>query len=129
MPEWTVVPGLNNSATTITGLTGDSYYLQVRAVNTEGKSPWPEGSITVSLNLEPPEVPGTPKLTSRATDSLSIRWTEPEDNGFTITGYGVQYRKTSETGWEDHSHQNTETNTLIGDLNQSQGGNYMDSGI
>ena len=75
---WTTVQGVTSTATTITGLTGDSYYLQVRAVNTEGKSPWPEGSVTVTLNLERPEVPGTPTLTSRATDSLSVTWTEPE---------------------------------------------------
>ena len=86
VPGWTVVPGLTSTAATITGLTGDSYYLQVRAVNTEGKSPWPEGSVTVTLNLERPEVPGTPTLTSRATDSLSVSWTEPEDNGFTSRG-------------------------------------------
>ena len=60
VPGWTVVPGLTSTAATITGLTGNSYYLQVRAVNTEGKSPWPEGSVTVTLNLERPEVPGTP---------------------------------------------------------------------
>ena len=116
VPGWTVVPGLTSAATTITGLTGDSYYLQVRGVNIEGKSPWPEGSITVTLTLEPPEVPGTPTLTSRTTDSLSIRWTEPEDNGFTITGYGVKYRKVSETGWRDQSHEDTETSTLIDSL-------------
>ena len=114
--EWTVVPGLTSTEVTITELTGDSYQLNVRAVNTEGKSPWPDSvTVTVALNLEPPEVPDTP-MTGRATDTLLVNWVEPEDNGFTITRYGVQYRKASDTVWEDHFHQNTETNTVIGDL-------------
>ena len=113
VPGWTIVQGLTSAEVTITGLTGDSYHLKVRAVNTEGESPWPTDSVTITLSLKPPEVPGTPTLTSRSTDSLSVSWTAPEDNSFTITGYGVQYRKTSETGWEDHSHEDTETSTLI----------------
>ena len=117
VPGWTVVKNLTSTAATITGLTGDSYDLKVRAVNTEGKGRWRDSdTLTITLNLAPPETPGTATLTSRTTDSLSVTWTAPEDNGFTITGYGVQYRKTSEMSWEDHSHQNTETSTLIGNL-------------
>ena len=114
--DWTAVQGVTSTAATITGLTADSYHLQVRAVNTEGKSPWPTDSVTITLSLKPPEVPDPPTLTGRGTDTLSVSWAEPEDNGFTITGYGVQYRKASETNWENHSHQNTETSTLIGNL-------------
>ena len=107
--EWPEIAAATNSTSaSISGLDKTWYQVRVRAYNAEDGSDWSQ--ITVGNLPKPPEAPGTPTLTGRTTDSLSVSWTRPDDNGFTITGYGVQYRKASEeTGWGDHSHQNTET--------------------
>ena len=65
-----------------------THYYQVRAQNSAGWGGW---SATVSATTDA-NVPGPPNLTARADGSteIDLSWTEPADNGSTITGYEIE---------------------------------------
>ena len=46
--SWTEVTGVTQTTATITGLTGETLQVQVRATNSEGTSPWPDTFITIT---------------------------------------------------------------------------------
>ncbi len=89
---WVPISSGTNTSHTITGLTnGNSYEVQVRAVNAQGNSPWSLSAIATP-NIAP-NAPAAPTLTARDTE-LGVAWSAPTDNGGTdITGYEVQYRR------------------------------------
>lgn len=74
----------------ITGLTpGTLYYWRVRAKNSVGYGDW---SATISAHQD--TTPGAPTAlaVTPSTDTSSVTWTAPSDNGGTaITGYELQY--------------------------------------
>ena len=81
-----------------------SYAVTVRADDGNG------GRVTtaVTINLtdvdEPPTAPGAPIafLLSGATDTLSVRWTAPDNTGKPdIESYDLRYRKGSSGDWSD----------------------------
>ena len=79
-------------------LTQDTlYYVRMRAQNNDDL--WalqfsPEGSERTNEQPVAPEAPAAPTVTTLSTNhtSLVVVWTAPNDNGFVITDYDVQYR-------------------------------------
>ena len=125
---WTSHAHADTSTTaTIDSLTnGSSYQMRVRATNAIGDSGW---SSTVTAN--PKAVPEAPEsLTLTAGDTqITADWQAPSvDNGATVTGYRVQYRKrksdsTWPTSWTTKSHSGTGTSSTITGL--TNGGLYQ----
>ncbi len=88
---WTsITTGISGTSHPITGLdNGDSYSVQVRAKNAQGRGAW-SGSATAT----PATVPGAPaKPTLTAGNGeLEVSWTAPnDDGGSAITEYHLQY--------------------------------------
>ena len=98
--------GMATTLTTaqITGLTGDAYEIQVRAVNSEGTPDWPEEVLTVSVTRKPPDRPGRPVLAGSTATGLNVEWNKPEDNGSRITAYTVRRQKQGESAWKDRTY-------------------------
>ena len=112
-----------NPSTTIEGLTADtSYDVRVRSQNNStidngngvGTSAWTtpvEGKTAEMRTLA--RVPDAPSITSplppspgqdAASDqptSITLSWSEPNDNGSEITGYYVQYKLVTNNTWID----------------------------
>ena len=122
--------GGNPSSYTITSLqNGLSYTVEVSHKARSYESPF-DGSFTYYSGSDwasatavagAPVAPGAPILLP-AGESVSVSWTAPgNDNGAAVTGYGVQYRKSSETGWTDSGHSGTGLSTRITSLEASAG--------
>ena len=102
-------PRANETTTTITGLdNGDLYTVRVRAVNTvvldvEDDYNWGEDSN------KPRTIPNAPdSLTvTHGSQQLTATWEKPtgtgSDGGDPITGYEVQWKEKSSTGWASRS--------------------------
>ena len=54
--------------------------------------------IEVTDEHEPPSAPDAPTLTAATRNSLTVRWTAPENTGPPIKGYGVRYSFTGGSG-------------------------------
>ncbi len=85
------------------------------------------GSVThdITINVtdvdEPPDAPEAPTVTGTTgeTTSIDVSWTAPDVAGKpAISGYDVQYKKTSDdnTSWTSHTHTGTGTSATIEDL-------------
>ncbi len=79
---------------------GQSYEVQVRAVNENGESLW-----SPSANATPvaaPAAPAVPGLTP-GDRQIEVAWSAPADNGAVIIDYDVQYKLTgaSDTSWTE----------------------------
>ena len=112
------------TSTTIDGLTNDqSYQVKVRAISSAGDSDWSPiatGTPTGIPVAEPPDAPGRPTLTP-GNGKLEVSWSEPSDNGDSITRYDVRYRAAGSRGsWTDHSFAGTGTSTTIDGLTNGQ---------
>lgn len=58
-------------------------------------------TITISDQNEPPEAPSAPTVTAASTSgqsALDVAWSQPANNGPSITDYDVQYRKCDSSG-------------------------------
>ena len=79
----------------ITGLAPGKWYARVRAMNSEGYSPW---SATVDATV--PSVPSTPSAPSVAAipGQATASWSAPANGGSAITGYDLQYDTDSSFG-------------------------------
>ena len=93
-----------------------SYAVTVRADDGNGG----RVTIAVTINLtdvdEPPNAPGAPTvfLLSGATDTLSVRWTAPDNSGKPdIESYDLRYRKGSSGDWTDGPQDQTGTSATI----------------
>ena len=98
----------------IEDLTADTVYqVRVRATNAEGSGDWsPSASARTDAGV--PNAPAAPTLTA-GTTWLEASWTEPTDNGASITDYDVQYRE-SGTDWQTALHTGTATTRRIESL-------------
>ena len=112
--------GGNPSSYTITGLqNGVSYTVEVSHKARSYESPF-DGSFTYYSGSDwasatavagAPVPPGAPTVLP-AGESISVSWTAPDNNnGSAVTGYAVQYRKSSETAWTDSGHSGTGLST------------------
>ncbi len=119
--EWTVrtISSASTTTYTISSLTnGKTYQVEVAAKNRKGLSSW-----SFSASATPAALPSKPTSLNveAAHQSLRVTWTASVDNGSTITGYQVEYKKqnsdsTWPTDWTSHTHSDTNTATNIDSL-------------
>ena len=79
-------------------------------------------AITVTDVAEAPGVVAAPTVVSTDSDNdkttydLKVVWYAPDDKGDEVTGYDVQYKKTTAASFTDFDHDGTDTSANIGDL-------------
>ncbi|MGI9255983.1 MAG: BspA family leucine-rich repeat surface protein [Salinispira sp.] len=100
---WTEINTGITTSHTITELTnGDTYHVQVRAVNAQGIGGWSASATARPIApTVPPAAPGTMAAPTFEVGNgqLSATWTAPKnDGGSPITGYELQYR-TDDGDW------------------------------
>ena len=86
-------------STVLTGLDRNTeYYVRVRASNRGGESEWSDEASDVTdsgfLPGTVPDAPSRPTPSDRTHNSFVITWSEPDDNGYDIQDYDIQYRET-----------------------------------
>ena len=89
-------------------------------------TPVVDATIVVAVNVtdveEPPPAPEVPTVDAASATSLTVTWAAPEVTGLPpITGYGVRYRKSSETAWTSHAHAGANTTATITGLEAETG--------
>ena len=99
--------------------------------------------VEVLDRAEAPGQPGAPTVTSvaKSNASLIVTWDAPTNTGPPITGYELQYKKTSESSWTPKSHTgtgvtatitgldaNTEYQVQVRASNDEATGSWSDSG-
>ena len=94
--------------------TKDRYSVTVEAQDEQDG----RATIAVTVNVidddnEAPETPDKPAVTASASNSLSIRWTAPENHGPSINDYDVQYREGSSGAFTPWTHNGPGTTTTI----------------
>ncbi len=74
-------------------------------------------TISVTDENEPPDAPAAPSVAQNAsapTTSLDVSWTAPDTTGKPdISGYDVQYKKSSDATWTAHSFTGTGVSTTL----------------
>ena len=75
-------------------------------------------TIRVTDEREPPEVPEAPTFSGETADSLTVRWSEPDNTGPDIDDYDVQYRKDGTGGFTGAPHQGTGRTLTLSDLEE-----------
>ena len=102
------------TSTTIASLAnGTSYQVQVRARNSVGWGGWSNSASATPAAA--PDAPGTPGLTV-GNAQLGVSWSEPANNGASISDYDVRYRAGNSGGWTDANYNGTGTSTTISSL-------------
>ena len=99
-----------------------TYTVEVTVKDSEGNSPTPQTvSITVTPvderpgALAPPTVVSTDSDSNSATYELKVIWYAPDDTGDGVTGYDVEYKKTTEpTFGSDNATITNTTATITG---------------
>jgi alpha-tubulin suppressor-like RCC1 family protein len=91
------------TSTTVTGLiSGTSYVFQVAALNHEGVGYFSNSSLGVIPNIVP-NAPTSLALVSKSTNSISLSWRAPIENGGTaVADYKVEY-STDGSNWSTFS--------------------------
>ena len=114
--DWTKRDFASANEVEISGLeVAVAYAFQVRAENAEGLATWSASAIGSTASKAVPVSPGAPLVTAGTDDttSLAVSWTAP-DNGERpeISGYDLQYRKTTDTTWSNGPQDVTATATM-----------------
>ena len=92
--------GASVTAYIITGLTnGTEYTVRVIAVNAFGDGP--PSSEKTATPVGPPDAP--PNVQASGNAELTVTWDAPNDGGSGITGYTVQLKLSSISGWPSGS--------------------------
>ena len=95
---------------------GNTYVVTVNATDPSDSSDTVTVVILVDDILEPPAAPAPPTVVSGAADStttLKVIWHAPENTGPAITGYVVQYKKSTDTTFViDNVVTQTDTDTV-----------------
>ncbi len=88
----------NGSPSEIAGLTnGTKYRVEVKAHNAAGAGP-----ASDPVERTPKTIPDAPTVVlTPGNGELNVKWTEPGDGGDAITGFKVQYKKDTDTGWTE----------------------------
>ena len=94
-----------------------AYAVTVRARDASDTSAAVAVTIHITNATERPLAPGTPVVDSATTDSLTVRWTAPDNTGRPdIESYDVQYRKGTSGGWRNGPQDVTGPPATIPDL-------------
>ena len=98
---WTDHAHTGTSTTSTIGSldSGTTYQVQVRATNAEGTSGW--SATGTGSTLGPPDAP--PNVQASGNAELTVTWDAPNDRGRGITGYTVQLKLSSVSGWPSGS--------------------------
>ena len=72
-------------------------------------------TVTVGDVAEPPRAPPKPEIVATK-NSLQLAWEEPSSTGPAISGYDIEYKKSSETAWQTWSHTGTSRTATITDV-------------
>ena len=79
---------------------GTSYDVRVRARNAEGWGEWSEAATAVTASPALPDTapgrPAAPQISNIKQTSFRVTWTAPAAGSSAITGYGIQYKLSSE---------------------------------
>ncbi|XP_077868412.1 twitchin-like, partial [Saccoglossus kowalevskii] len=78
------------------------YVFRVRATNQYGVSEPLESAkpVTVKLPFDPPDAPGTPKITDYDRHAISLEWKKPDyDGGDPIIGYIIECKDADNSRW------------------------------
>ena len=80
---------------------GTSYDVRVRAKNAAGWGPWSAPATAVTASPAPPAnnppgQPDAPEISNVKETSFRVTWTAPSAGSSAITGYGIQYKLSSE---------------------------------
>ncbi len=93
--SWEIITeGIDGTSHVISDLTnGTVYEVQARAINADGGiGAWSESAVsTLPALATVPDAPAAPTLYA-GTGRIVARWSAPENNGSTITGYELRYR-------------------------------------
>ena len=98
--SWISVVDVDSTSETITGLTnGLSYNVQVQACNVAGCGLWSNPPVVGTPRTVPNQV-STPTV-DPGNGQLGVSWSVPSNGGSVITGYNVQYQRTtaSSSSW------------------------------
>ncbi len=92
----------------------------------EEATPTVDARIVVTVEVtdveEPPPAPEAPTVAAASATSLTVTWAAPEVTGRPpVTGYGVRYRKSSESAWTSHAHAGAGTTATIPGLEAETG--------
>ena len=73
-------------------------------------------TVRVTDEREPPGIPEAPAFSGETADSLTVRWSEPENTGPPIMDYDVRYREGSRGGFTDAQHMGPGLSLTLDDL-------------
>ena len=79
------------------------------------------GSTALADPSDLPPAPEAPSVAENGLDALTVSWAEPENSGSAITGYDLQYRKTTEEAWTNGPQDQTVTSAQISNLEGDRG--------
>lgn len=101
--SWTDVTGLTVLEHVATGLeSGVQYEGQVLARNAQGASDFSaSGTAQTSAGASAPATPVAPTAHNASANSITWRWTAPDDGGSAITTYDFRHRKIGAAAWTD----------------------------
>ena len=100
----------------------NGYEVTVTVKDNSGTSVTQGVTITVTNVLEAPGAPAAPTVASTDSDNndaafdLNVIWYAPDDVVDEVTGYDVQYKKTTDVSFTNDDHSGTTISTTIGDL-------------
>jgi hypothetical protein len=82
----------NENGVTITGLERETPYLfQLAAINAGGTSDWAQANATTTVTTAPTDFTST----AQTSTSVTLSWTKPSK----VTGYTLEYRKSTDSDW------------------------------
>ena len=94
----------------------DSYTVTVTAADPHEASASIDVTITVTDMAEPPDSPMV-SIAGQTRTSLTVGWDAPDNAGRpAVTDYDVEYRRTSETDWTNHTHDGPGLSAVIDPL-------------
>ena len=91
--------------------TACTYSVRLKLSDPNGGSDFHSLTVNVTDKLEPPAKPSAPRVaaTSGSGWSLEVTWNAPRNDGPSITGYEIRYRKTGDSSipWQEWDHTGT----------------------
>uniref|UniRef100_A0A336JVJ1 CSON007935 protein n=1 Tax=Culicoides sonorensis TaxID=179676 RepID=A0A336JVJ1_CULSO len=94
---------------------GETYIVQVRAVNRIGPGDWSE-EFRFKTAAAPPSAPMAPQICAKSPTQLSVSWLEPYTNGAAITEYRLEYSHSEQHEGFSVAYQGVQTSTEVKNL-------------